>query len=72
MFVLTLLDYGCPIPAIVATFALDERTIAAWHPKASQHAQHVQHVVCQGQVDLGQVQSDELYVKTQVAPSGWL
>jgi transposase-like protein len=66
VLVLTLLAYGCPIPAIVAAFALDERTVAAWHHKAGQHARQVQDtVICQGQVDLGQVQGDELYVKTQ-------
>jgi transposase-like protein len=64
--VLTLLAYGCPIPAIVAAFTLDERTVADWHHKAGQHAHAIQEqVVCQGQVDLGQVQGDELYIKTQ-------
>ena len=64
--VVTLLAYGCPIQAIVAAFALDERTVADWQRKAGQHAKTVQEaVVCQGQVDLGQVQGDELYVKTQ-------
>ncbi len=64
--VLTLLAFGCPIPAIVAAFGLDERTVSAWQQKAGQHAKQVQAtVVCQGQVDLGQVQGDELYVKTQ-------
>lgn len=64
--VLTLLAFGCPIPAIVAAFALDERTVADWQHKAGQHAKTVQEqVVCQGQVELGQVQGDELYVKTQ-------
>jgi transposase-like protein len=66
VLVLTLLAYGCPIPAIVAAFALDERTVAAWHQKAGRHAKQLQEqVVCQGQIDLGQVQGDELYVKTQ-------
>ncbi len=64
--VLALLAGGCPIPAIVFAFGLDERTVAAWHQKAGQHAKQVQQqVVCQGQVELGQVQGDELYVKTQ-------
>lgn len=64
--VLTLLAYGCPIPAIVAAFTLDERTVADWQQKAGQHAMRVQEaIVCQGQVELGQVQGDELYVKTQ-------
>ncbi|HQY95325.1 hypothetical protein [Caldilinea sp.] len=64
-----MLAYGCPIPAIVATFALDERTIADWQLNAGQHAKRVhQQVVCQGQVDVGQVQADELYTKTQAGP----
>jgi len=67
--VLTLLAFGCPVPAIVAAFALDERTIAAWQEKAGRHARAVQdELVCAGQVDLGQIQADELYVKTQVGP----
>ena len=69
LVVLTLLAYGCPIGALKATFGLDERTIAAWQLKAGQHAQRVQtQVVCQGRVDLGQVQADELYTKTQAGP----
>jgi transposase-like protein len=69
LVVLSLLAYGCPIPALVATFDLDERTIADWQSKAGQHAKSVQEqVVCQGQVDLGQVQADELYTKTQAGP----
>jgi transposase-like protein len=66
VLVLALLAGGCPIPAIVFAFGLDERTVAAWQQKAGQHAKTVQQqVVCQGQVEVGQVQGDELYVKTQ-------
>ncbi len=62
--VLTLLSYGCPLQAIVAAFALDERTVAAWLARAGQHGQQVhQHLVLQGQVELGHVQADELWVK---------
>jgi transposase-like protein len=69
LLVLSLLAYGCPVPAIVATFELDERTIADWQAKAGRHAKTVQQqVVCQGQLDLGQVQADELYTKTQAGP----
>lgn len=69
LVILSLLAYGCPIPAIVATFEVDERTVADWQLKAGQHAKTVQQqVVCQGQVDLGQVQADELYTKTQAGP----
>jgi transposase-like protein len=64
--VLTLLAFGCPLQAIVAAFGLDERTVSDWQQKAGRHAQRVQaEVVCNGQVDVGQVQGDEFYVKTQ-------
>jgi transposase-like protein len=64
--VVTLLAFGCPIPAIVAAFGLNDRTVTAWQQKAGYHAKQVQEaVVCQGQVDLGQVQGDELSVKPQ-------
>src|SRR6266516_1849707 len=57
LVVLSLLAYGCPIPAIVATFELSERTVADWQLKAGRHAKTVQQqVVCQGQLDVGQVQ----------------
>jgi transposase-like protein len=69
LLVLILLAYGCPIPAIVATFELDERTVADWQRQAGCHAKSVQEqLVCQGQVDLGQVQADELYTKTPAGP----
>lgn len=64
--VLTLLAYGGSVPALVAAFAIDERTVAAWQRKAGGHAQQVQErLVCRGQLWLGQVQADELYVKVQ-------
>ncbi|MEZ4728647.1 MAG: hypothetical protein R3E79_16050 [Caldilineaceae bacterium] len=70
--VLTLLAYGCPLPAIVAAFALDERTVSTWQDKAGQHAKRVQEaIVCQGQVDVGQVQGDEFMSKPSPVASGW-
>src|SRR5919199_1792835 len=42
LIVLTLLAFGCPVPAIAAAFGLDERTVAAWHQKAGAHAKRVQ------------------------------
>ena len=64
--ILTLLIFGCPIPAIVMAFKIDERTLADWLDKAGEHAQRVQeHLVCQGQLDLGQVQADELWCRSQ-------
>src|SRR5512142_1494116 len=62
--VLTLLGHGCPLQAIVAAFGLDERTVAAWRQRAGRHGQRFhEHHVLSGQVELGHVQADELYVK---------
>src|SRR5215208_664072 len=35
--VLTLLSHGCPPQAIVAAFAVDERTVAGWLARAGSH-----------------------------------
>src|SRR5512144_1996143 len=70
--VLTLLCHGCPLQAIVAAFGLDERTIAAWRDRAGRHGQRFhEHHVLGGQVELGHVQADELYVKA-VARRFWM
>lgn len=61
---LTLVCHGCPTQAIVAAFGLDERTVAAWVARGGAQVQRVhEHLVQQGQVDLGHVQADELWVK---------
>jgi IS1 family transposase len=66
VLVMTLLSYGCPPNAIVMAFFLDPRTVSAWQVKAGEQAKRVQEgLVCNGQVELGQVQADELKVKTQ-------
>ncbi len=39
--VVTLLAHGCPLPAIVAAFGLDERTVAAWGQRAGEHCERV-------------------------------
>ena len=49
ILVVTLLSQGCPVPAIVFGFGLDERTVADWHNRVGRHAKRVQ--------------ADELYVK---------
>ncbi len=62
--VVTLLTHGCPVPAIVAAYGLDERTIATWLARAGQHAQAVHEQLIQaGSLDLGHVQADEIWVK---------
>jgi transposase-like protein len=66
MLVLALLAYGCPVPAIVKAFGFDERTVQDWCQRAGAHCQSVhEHLVEQSQLDLGQVQADEIKVKTQ-------
>ena len=66
ILVLTLLAHGCPQQAIVVAFSIDERTLADWLSKAGKLGERIQdQVVCNGQVELGQVQADELYVKMQ-------
>src|SRR3954467_3125914 len=63
---------GCPVQAIVAAFGLDERTVADWRDRAGRHGQLFhEHRVLQGEVDLGHVQADELYVKA-VARRLWM
>jgi transposase-like protein len=58
--VLALLASGCPPQAIVFAFDMDEQTVTDWQVKAGLHTKEIQEqVVCQGQVDLGQVQADE-------------
>lgn len=66
ILVVTLLVNGCPPQAIVAAFGLDPRTVASWQMRAGDHTRQVhEHVIGQSQLDLGQVQADEIKVKTQ-------
>jgi transposase-like protein/IS1 family transposase len=70
VIVVTLLAHGCPPQAIVAAFGLNERTVRAWFQRAGEHCQQVhQHYMEQTTLDLGQVQADEIKVKTQ---GGWV
>jgi transposase-like protein/IS1 family transposase len=70
--VLTLLSYGCPIPAVVAAFGIDERTAAAWLLGAGSHCRTVhERLVQSGSVELKHVQADELWIK-RVGGKLWL
>jgi hypothetical protein len=61
-----LLAHGCPVQAAAVAFELDERTVTAWLKRSGNHCQQVhEHVIGQSKLDLGQVQADELKVKTQ-------
>jgi transposase-like protein len=69
LLVIALLVYGCPIQAIVRAFGFDERTVRNWWQRAGQHCQAFhEHLVEHNQLDLGQVQADEIRVKTQNGP----
>ena len=66
LLVISLLAYGCPLPAIVKAFGLDERTVRSWWQRAGQQCAAVhEQVVGQSCLDLQQVQADEIKVKTQ-------
>ena len=65
--VISLLAYGCPVQAIVATYHLDERTVWAWLERAGNQCQrlHQAEIECQ-QLELSQIQADELKVSSYV------
>ena len=66
VMVVTLLAFGCPVQAIVMAFGLSERTVRRGQLKAGAHCQGIhEQVIGQSQLDLGQVQADEIKVKTQ-------
>jgi hypothetical protein len=63
--VLTRLAHGCPLQAIVVAFGFDERTVANWWARAGGQGPTVQEHLVEPPRDLGQVQADEIRVKTQ-------
>ena len=65
VIVVTLLAHGCPVQAIVAAFGFDERTVADWWARAGWQGQAVHEYLVEQPRDLGQVQADEIRVKTQ-------
>jgi len=72
VWVVTLLAFGCPLPAIVAAFGLDERTIADWQRRAGEHCQAVHEAIVETPQDLKQVQADEVRVRLQKRAVSWL
>ena len=65
ILVLTLLAHGCPVSAITAAFGFQERTVRDWIEKAGRHCETVHEALVQQPRDLGQIQADEIRVKTQ-------
>lgn len=62
--VVTLRAHGCPVQAIVTAFTRDERTVADWQRRAGRQCERVQRELVQsGQVTLGQVQADEMWMR---------
>ncbi|MBV9454539.1 MAG: hypothetical protein JOZ19_10530 [Rubrobacter sp.] len=56
--------YGCPLQAVVAAFALDERTVARWQRESGHQCRRLhEHLVQAGGVLLAQVQADELRIR---------
>ncbi len=63
----SLLAYGCPVQAVVATYGLSDKTVRDWAARAGQHSQAVhEQTVGQQRWDLQHIQADELKVTTQV------
>jgi transposase-like protein len=63
--IITLVAHGCPLAAIVVAFGLHWRTVQRWVENAGAHAQAVHEYLVEQPRDLGQVQADELRIKTQ-------
>src|SRR4029450_10521533 len=56
---------GCCVQAMVAALEFDERTVADWWTRAGRQGQAVHEYLVEQPRDLGQVQADEILVKTQ-------
>ncbi len=63
--VITLVSWGCPLVALEHAFGLQPQTIRAWLEAAGRHAEVVHHDQVVQPRALGQVQADEVRVKTQ-------
>src|ERR687885_218321 len=63
--VITLASSGCPLVALEHAFGLQPQTVRDWLEAAGLHAEAVHHEQVSQPRDLGQVQADEVRVKTQ-------
>jgi transposase-like protein len=63
--VVTLVDHGCPIPAVEAAFGFQAQTVREWMQASGRHAEALHHDLVVQPRDLVQVQADEIRVKTQ-------
>ena len=65
ILVITLVSWGCPLVAIEHALGLQPQTVRDWLEAAGKHAEAVHHEQVVQPRDLGQVQADEVRVKTQ-------
>lgn len=65
ILVITLVSWGCPLVAIEHAFGFHPTTIRSWLDAAGHHAEALHHDLVAQPRDLGQVQADEVRVKTQ-------
>jgi transposase-like protein len=65
VLVITLVSWGCPLVALEHAFGLQPQTVRDWLEAAGVHAEAVHQEQVVQPRDLGQVQADELRVKTQ-------
>jgi hypothetical protein len=63
--VVTLVSHGCPVVAIEAAYGFQAQTVRDWVDGSGLHCEAVHQAEVVQQRDLGQVQADEIYVKTQ-------
>ena len=65
ILVITLVSWGCPIVAIEHAYGIQAQTVREWLEAAGHHGEAVHHHLVLQPRDLGQVQADEVRVKTQ-------
>ena len=65
VLVIALASWGCPLVAIEHAFGLQPQTVRDWLEAAGVHAEAIHHQQVVQPRDLGQVQADEVRVKTQ-------
>jgi transposase-like protein len=63
--VVTLVGNGCPIPAIEAAFGFQAQTVREWIDASGEQCERFHHQQVVAPRDLGQVQADEIRLKTQ-------
>jgi transposase-like protein len=63
--VVTLIGYGCPIPAVEAAFGVQAQTVREWVAAAGAHCELLHQAEVLQPRELLQVQADEIRLKTQ-------